>query len=174
MRENHYYAEILRLVTDFTNVPLVDVADLRQRCARTCLSLTIPAGPVDLDAVRALALRWAEIVDADSEQHRVHLLNALLAEAAAYPRITDHDGAGWHLHYRDDGVHLAAVLRAVVAVAAAQHLTELGMHRLGRCALEECRLAFVDFSRGGSQRYCSRVCANRDAVRRHRMSKSGI
>ncbi|MBE1470434.1 CGNR zinc finger domain-containing protein [Kibdelosporangium phytohabitans] len=172
MRENHYYAEILRLVTDFTNAPLAGLADLRQRCASTCLSLEIPSGPADLAGVRALALRWAEIVDADSETSRVRLLNTLLAEAAAYPRITDHDGAGWHLHYRDDGVSLAPVLRAVVAVAAAQHLTELGMHRLGRCALVECRLAFVDFSRGGSQRYCSRVCANRDAVRRHRQKVS--
>ncbi|QWF79337.1 CGNR zinc finger domain-containing protein [Amycolatopsis sp. CA-230715] len=170
MHENHYYTEILRLVTDITNAPLVDLADLRRRCGETCISPDIPAGPADLADVRALAHRWAEIVDAETEDDRVFLLNALLAEAAAYPRITCHDESGWHLHYRDDGVRLAKVLRAVVGVAAAQHLTELGMHRLGRCALEECRSAFVDFSRGGKQRYCSRVCANRDAVRRHRRS----
>ncbi|SHF93836.1 CGNR zinc finger domain-containing protein [Streptoalloteichus hindustanus] len=171
MRENHYYGEILRLVTDFTNAPLVDLDDLRDRVARTCLGRTTPAKPADLAETRQLVAHWTRIVDADSERHRVDLLNGLLAEAAAYPRITDHDDSGWHLHYRDDGVPLAAVLRAVVAVAAAQHLTELGMHRLGRCALAECRFAFVDFSRGGRQRYCSRVCANRDAVRRHRQSR---
>ncbi|MFE0019645.1 CGNR zinc finger domain-containing protein [Amycolatopsis sp. NPDC059021] len=169
MRENHYYAEILRLVTDITNDPPAGLADLRRRCARAYLSPDIPAGPQDLEDIRALGVCWAEIVDAGTEQGRVDLLNALLAKAAAYPRITNHDDcAGWHLHYRDDGVRLAAVLRAVVGVAAAQHLTELGMHRLGRCALEECRAAFVDFTRGGAQRYCTRVCANRDAVRRHR------
>ncbi|GAA4524239.1 CGNR zinc finger domain-containing protein [Amycolatopsis samaneae] len=169
MRENHYYTEILRLVTDITNVPLADLADLRRRSARAYLSPDIPAGPRDLAEVRALADCWARIVDAETVQERVDLLNALLAKAAAYPRITNHDDcAGWHLHYRDDGVRLALVLRAVVAVAAAQHLTEQGMHRLGRCALAECRAAFVDFTRGGAQRYCTRVCANRDAVRRHR------
>ncbi|MGA5539556.1 CGNR zinc finger domain-containing protein [Mycolicibacterium nivoides] len=38
------------------------------------------------------------------------------------------------------------------------------MHRIHRCAAEDCAHAFVDFSRPGTQRYC----ANRDAVRRHR------
>ncbi|MCP2257562.1 putative stress-induced transcription regulator [Streptoalloteichus tenebrarius] len=166
MQENHYYVDTLRLVTDLTNTPVTDLADLRERCAR--IRLDIPARPRDLAEVRALVGRWVEIVDAASEERRVALLNALLAEAAAYPRITDHDGTGWHLHYRDDDVPLAAALRAVVSVAAAQHLTATGMHRLGRCALPECRFVFVDFSRGGRQRYCSRVCANRDAVRRHR------
>ncbi|WP_242613555.1 CGNR zinc finger domain-containing protein [Herbihabitans rhizosphaerae] len=160
--------EALRLVTDLTNEPLVDLADLRRRCAESDMLLDAEAEADDVDAVRELVARWTEIVDADTEQRRVDLLNALLAETAAYPRITDHDGSGWHLHYRDDGVSLAVVLTVLVAMAAARHLTDLGMHRLGRCALAECGAALVDVSRGGRQRYCSRVCANRDAVRRHR------
>ncbi|AEW99334.1 CGNR zinc finger domain-containing protein [Streptantibioticus cattleyicolor] len=173
MPESHYYPAILRLVTDITNRPPTGLDDLRHRCVTAGLGPGIPAGPADLAEIRRLGDRWAEIVDADTEERRVALLNALLAEAAAYPRITTHDGCGWHLHYRDDGVGLAAVLRAVTGVAAAQHLTQLGMDRLGRCALDECRLAFVDFSRGGRQRYCSRACANRDAVRRHRRRNAG-
>ncbi|MCM6774746.1 CGNR zinc finger domain-containing protein [Nocardia sp. CDC159] len=42
------------------------------------------------------------------------------------------------------------------------------MHRLGRRALTDCGRASIDTTRGGRQRYCTRACANRDAVRRHR------
>ncbi len=65
-------------------------------------------------------------------------------------------------------LRLAAVLRALISVGTALHLTGPGMDRLSRCALTECRLPFGDFTRGGRQRYCSPACASRDAARRHR------
>ncbi|MRG60718.1 CGNR zinc finger domain-containing protein [Agromyces sp. CFH 90414] len=116
---------------------------------------------------------WLFIVDADDARERATLLNAQMAAAAAYPRLTDHDGEGWHLHYRDDDASLARVLRAVISVGTALHLTTRGMHRLSRCAAgkapgDPCRNVVVDITRNGRQRYCSVRCANRDAVRRHR------
>ncbi len=87
----------------------------------------------------------------------------------ASPSITDHDGSGWHLHYRDPDAGFAATLAGATTAAAAQYLTDRGMHRIRRCAAMQCTRAFVDFSRPGSQRYCCHRCANRDAVRRHRM-----
>ncbi|WP_280267970.1 hypothetical protein [Nocardia wallacei] len=42
--------------------------------------------------VREFLVRWTEVIDADTDETRVRLLNALLAETAAYPRITDHAG----------------------------------------------------------------------------------
>jgi predicted RNA-binding Zn ribbon-like protein len=91
-----------------------------------------------------------------------------MAQAAAYPRLTDHDGEGWHLHYRDENDSLPFVLRAVISVGTSLHLATRGMHRLGRCAAEPCRNVVVDVTRNGRQRYCSVRCANRAAVRRHR------
>ncbi|MCM6774747.1 hypothetical protein NDR87_12540 [Nocardia sp. CDC159] len=64
----------------------------------------------DLAETREFLVRWSEVIDAVDAQSRARLLNALLADAAAYPRITDHDGTGWHPHSRDDDVHLAAVM----------------------------------------------------------------
>ncbi len=101
------------------------------------------------------------------------MLNAVMAHAATFPRLVDHDGEGWHLHYRDADQSLAHVLRAVISVGTALHLTTRGMHRLGRCAAglapgDDCEHVVVDVTRGGRQRYCSVRCANRDAVRRHR------
>ena len=55
-----------------------------------------------------------------------------------------------------------------LSVGTALHLTERGMHRIGRCAASPCENVIVDVTRNGRQRYCSVRCANRDAVRRHR------
>ena len=107
------------------------------------------------------------LVDAADEPARVAVLNELLTRYASQPTVTDH-GGGWHLHYRPDAASLGEILAASTTVAAAQHLTAHGMHRVGRCALPECGRAYVDHSRPGRQRYCSHACANRDAVRRHR------
>jgi predicted RNA-binding Zn ribbon-like protein len=82
--------------------------------------------------------------------------------------MVDHDGEGWHLHYRDDGQSLPQVLRSVIAVGTALHLTTRGMQRLRRCEAEPCTQVVVDVTRNGRQRYCSVRCANRAAVRRHR------
>jgi predicted RNA-binding Zn ribbon-like protein len=48
------------------------------------------------------------------------------------------------------------------------------MHRLRRCAAgqdagDPCSAVVVDVTRNGRQRYCSVRCANRAAVRRHRL-----
>lgn len=168
VQENHYYRDALRLATDLVNRPAQEPEDLADRWNELGLGSRVTACDADLEEVSRFTRRWTAVIDAQTEEERVALLNELLAEVAAYPRITDHDGSGWHLHYRDDDVALATMIRAVTVVAAAKHLTEHGMHRLGRCALAECAQAFVDLTRGGRQRYCTRACANRDAVRRHR------
>lgn len=131
-----------------------------------------PAEASDHARTRGVIDAWLGIVDADTEAQRARLLNDQMAAATAYPRLTDHDGA-WHLHYRDDDQRLPQVLRAVIAVGTALHVTTRGMHRLARCAAggaagDPCRNVVVDVTRNGRQRYCSVRCANRDGVRRHR------
>ena len=126
-----------------------------------------PVTSDDVDRLLATLDAWEALVDAADERERAALLNRMLAAAAAYPRLTDHAG-GWHLHYRDAGQPLGAVLDSLIAVGTALHLVGRGMHRLGRCAVTDCAAIFADTSRTGRQRYCSARCANRDAVRRHR------
>lgn len=111
---------------------------------------------------------WLRVVDAPDDASRAALLNEQIAAVAAYPQLVDHDGEGWHLHYRDE-----RELAKVIGVGTALHLTTRGMHRLGRCAAGEtpgdpCANVVVDITRNGRQRYCSVRCANRAAVRRHR------
>ncbi|GAA3307696.1 hypothetical protein [Nonomuraea dietziae] len=64
--------------------------------------LESPVTSQDVDHVCAVLDEWEKVVDAVDEHERADLVNRMLAEAAAYPRLTDHAGHGWHLHYRDD------------------------------------------------------------------------
>ena len=60
------------------------------------------------------------------------------------------------------------------APGAARGLAELaiayGIERLHMCAADDCLCAVVDVSRNGARRYCSRTCATRTNVRRHRLA----
>lgn len=172
MHLNPYGEDPVRLATNLVNYPPRTPAELGRRCAAA--GLVTDSKPVadDLHEVERFLALWLGVVDADSAQTRAERLNRLLAQSSAHPRLTNHAGDGWHLHYRDPGLSLAGVLRALISVGTALHLSGRGMTRLRRCALEECHSPFGDFSRGGRQRYCSPACANRDAVRRHRAKMS--
>lgn len=143
-----------------------------RRTLEAGMTQTFPHRPGDYEGVRHAIDDWLAVVDA-AEDERVSLLNASMADVAAYPRLTNHDDEGWHLHYRDDGQGLPGVLQAIIGVGTALHLVTRGMDRLGRCEAgrtpgDPCRNVVVDVTRNGRQRYCSVRCANRSAVRRHR------
>jgi predicted RNA-binding Zn ribbon-like protein len=165
---NPYGEGAVELAVDLANRRPAGVEELAERCRAAGLVIERPVVPEDFDRATAALDDWERVVDAADDQERAALLNRMMAEAAAYPRLTDHAGTGWHLHYRDDTQPLGAVLTVLFAVGTAQHLVGRGMHRLHRCAVAECTMIFADTSRTGRQRYCTQRCANRDAVRRHR------
>ncbi|GAA4607156.1 putative RNA-binding Zn ribbon-like protein [Actinoplanes octamycinicus] len=168
MHINPYGEDPVRLALDLINDPPGSASELGRRCAAAGLVIDVPPGAADLAETNRFLAAWLGVVDAPDETARAERLNALLAQAAAYPRLTNHAADGWHLHYRDPDRPLAAALRALISVGTALHLSGRGMHRLGRCAAAGCERPFADLSRTGRQRYCSPACANRDAVRRHR------
>ncbi|MCX4766150.1 CGNR zinc finger domain-containing protein [Streptomyces sp. NBC_01275] len=168
MHLNPYGEDVVNLAADLANRRPASADELASRCRAAGLVLEHPVVPGDLDRALDALDGWEKVVDADDERERAELLNRMLATAAAYPRLTDHAGSGWHLHYRDDRQPLGELLFSLIAVGTALHLAGRGMHRLRRCAVTECTTIFADTSRTGRQRYCSPPCANRDAVRRHR------
>nr|WP_314844875.1 CGNR zinc finger domain-containing protein [uncultured Microbacterium sp.] len=149
-----------------------DRAGIEQRTLDMGMTMSFPTASDDHERVREVVDDWLQIVDAKDPSSRALLLNAQMAEAAAYPRLTDHDGEGWHLHYRDDVQSLPFVLRAIFAVGTSLHLVTRGMDRIGRCDASPCTRVVVDVTRNGRQRFCSVRCANRAAVRRHRARAS--
>lgn len=141
------------------------------------MTMDFSQSPEDHRRTRDVIEDWLTVVDATDPHERARILNAHMAAAAAYPRLTDHNDEGWHLHYRDENQSLPHVLFAVISVGTALHLTTRGMHRLRRCAAGEdrgdpCSAVVVDVTRNGRQRFCSVRCANRAAVRRHRARAS--
>jgi hypothetical protein len=171
MHLNPYGEDAVNLAADLANRRPVTAEELADRCRAAGLVLERPVTPQDLDRVHVVLEEWEKVVDATDERERAELVNRMLAESAAYPRLTDHAG-DWHLHYRDQAQPLGSVLFALISVGTALHLVGRGMHRLRRCAVTECSTIFADTSRTGRQRYCSQRCANRDAVRRHRAGRA--
>ncbi|MFH8607095.1 CGNR zinc finger domain-containing protein [Streptomyces sp. NPDC018029] len=168
MHLNPYGADAVNLAADLANSRPVSAEELADRCRAAGLTLERPVDADDLARAQEALDAWEKVVDATAESERAELVNAMLAAATAHPRLTDHAGSGWHLHYREDRQPLGALLFSLISVGTALHLAGRGMHRLRRCAVAECTTIFADTSRTGRQRYCSQRCANRDAVRRHR------
>ncbi|ARQ71708.1 CGNR zinc finger domain-containing protein [Streptomyces marincola] len=126
-------------------------------------------GPADLRAVREVRDRFAEILDAPTDRAAAGLINELVANAGTTPRLTDHDGHGWHVHYFAPGACVADHLAADGGMALGFLVVAGERERLRRCAAPGCGQAFVDFSRNRSRRYCSnRTCGNRVHVAAYR------
>jgi predicted RNA-binding Zn ribbon-like protein len=165
---NPYGEAAVRLALDLVTDPPSTDAGLEARCRAFDLVIELPVTSWDREATAEFLDEWLTVIDATHPADRARRLNDLLRFASAYPRLTDHAGDGWHIHYRDPDQPLASVLRTLISVGTALHLAGRGMHRLGRCAAGGCDRPYADFSRTGTQTYCSPACANRSAVRRHR------
>ncbi|MBT2483211.1 MULTISPECIES: CGNR zinc finger domain-containing protein [unclassified Microbacterium] len=168
MHLNPYGEYAVLLAASLANDWPDDRAGIEERTLELGMTQTFPPAPGDHAEVRAVIDDWLTIVDADDPDRRAEMLNAQLAAVAAYPRLTNHDGEGWHLHYRDDVRSLPFVLRAIISLGTSLHLVTRGMHRLARCEAAPCTNVVADVTRNGRQRFCSVRCANRAAVRRHR------
>ena len=168
MHLNPYGEYAVLLAASLANDWPTDRAGIEERTRELGMTMAFPVASDDHARTRDVIDRWLRVVDEPDPAARAALLNLEMAEAAAYPRLTDHDGEGWHLHYRDTDDALPRVLAAVISVGTALHLVTRGTHRLGRCGAAPCDRVVVDVTRNGRQRYCSVRCANRAAVRRHR------
>ncbi|MGO3151209.1 MAG: CGNR zinc finger domain-containing protein [Galactobacter sp.] len=172
MHLNPYGEYAVLLAASMANEPPTTGAEVHHRMRERGMTMDFPAHTDDLETTRAVIHEWLAVVDAEPES-RALLLNDIMARAAAYPRLVNHNDEGWHLHYRDSDQSVAEVLRSVIGVGTALHLTTRGMHRLHRCEAgfhpgDPCDNVVVDVTRNGRQRFRSVRCANRDAVRRHR------
>jgi predicted RNA-binding Zn ribbon-like protein len=66
-----------------------------------------------------------------------------------------------------------AALAARLPAAVAAHVAEHGVGRLGICASDPCRCAFVDRTRAGTRRHCCTICNDRHAARAYRRRRRG-
>jgi predicted RNA-binding Zn ribbon-like protein len=121
----------------------------------------------ELAALRALRPVLRELLTADRDR-AADLVNAMLAEADALPQLVRHDGLDWHVHAvpRDAPLGRRVVVETAMAMVDVIRTDELS--RLSLCADDRCGGLVLDLSRNRSRRFCSRTCANRNAVAAYR------
>src|SRR4051812_48629171 len=139
-----------------------DVTALLARCPEPPPA----AAGADVEPMRALRPPLREAIEAGD----------LSSFAAAVNPLLGHTATGWALASAGGEWRLEPVTDATptawFGARAARGLAELalayGVDRLHVCSAGDCLRAVVDVSRNGGRRYCSRTCATRTNVRRHR------
>ncbi len=121
----------------------------------------------ELDALRGLRPVLRTLLTSRRDE-AAGLVNALLADARAVPRLVRHDPFDWHLHAvaSDAPLHTRVVVETAMAMSDVIRSDE--MSRLGVCADDECGGVVLDLSRNRSRRFCSTACGNRNAVAAYR------
>lgn len=128
--------------------------------------------PSDLQEVRGLRQTVRGVLEqarVDPEAAAVQL-NACLRRYEAVP-VLRHDHGTWRTELAPASDCAPARLAVAILGALASIITTLGPTRLGVCAGKSCRATFVDLSRNGSKRYCTRTCAHRASVAAYRNRK---
>ncbi len=121
----------------------------------------------DLHEVRALRSRLRSVFDSDSDVAAAEILNELLKDVGAVPRVSVH-GDGPHLHFEAAGGSPARWLGAITAMGLSTALIEGGFDRFGTCDSATCDDVYVDTSRNKSRRNCSEKCTTRENVAAYR------
>lgn len=130
--------------------------------------------PVDEDelaALRRLRPTVRQVWTADVDQ-AVPVVNDLLADGNAVPRLVRHDGWDWHVHAHDDDAGLATRIAVEVGMAMVEVIRSDESDRLRTCGADDCDNLLVDLSRNRSRRYCDAGCGNRLAVAAYRARQS--
>jgi len=126
----------------------------------------------ELDAIRAIRPRLRELWEVDREG-AVPLVNGLLRDGRALPRLVIHDGYDWHVHATSDDAPLATRILVEAAMAFVDVIRADEYDRVRICSADDCEGVYVDYSKNGSKRYCdSGNCGNRMNVNAYRRRKA--
>ncbi|ANZ43471.1 RNA-binding protein [Lentzea guizhouensis] len=111
----------------------------------------------DVHRTRTL-LRHVWTLDRDDA---VEVVNKMLRDARALPRLVRHDALDWHMHATEPDSPLAERIRVEAALALIDVIRMDETDRLRICAADDCAGLLLDLSRNGLKRFCSVRCGNR-------------
>jgi predicted RNA-binding Zn ribbon-like protein len=167
----HDTTAALVLAADLVNSDeLTDAAALEAFLDRHRLEPRPRTTAADVAAVRALRPRLRAIWRATTTERIAELVNGLLADSGARPRLTDHGGGwGWHLHVTGAEAPAERRIAAQAGFAVADLVRLRETARLRSCEAPGCEAVFVDLSKNRSRRYCDTGnCGNRQHVAAYR------
>ena len=126
-----------------------------------------------LERCRALRTRLLEILTAPSAPELVARLNGFIAEVATGAAIVRRPDGCWTLALEQKSSRgVDEQLAGLAAAELADLIAEVGPERIRHCQAAPCVEVFLDTSRNGRRRYCSRRCANRLNATRHRRRRA--
>lgn len=148
---------------------LGDVEALRDFVERHRVSEIGPLDEPELAAVHRLRERVRPVFAAGDDDEAAAAVNQVIADSPVTPRLTDHDGYDWHMHYFTPGARLAEHLAVDCGIALGHVVAAGERDRLRICEAPDCDQVLVDLSRNRSKRYCdARTCGNRLHVAAYR------
>jgi predicted RNA-binding Zn ribbon-like protein len=163
-------ADLVNTADPVNSSDLGDVAALEVFLDKHLVEPRLRATTADLDAVLALRPGLRAMWQAPDAGALANLVNELLRDSGARPRLVDHGGGwGWHLHVTGHDAALRDRIAAQAGFAVAD-LVRLGeADRLRHCEAPDCEAVFVDLSKNRSRRYCDTGnCGNRQHVAAYR------
>lgn len=176
---SHYSDAPVAMAVDLVNTrdtvtgidSLADPADVSAfllHCGEDFCPPEWDAAEKDLHEVRALRARLREVFTAKDAATAAAVVNSVLVDVGANPRVSVHDDVPPHLHFEPDTHSPARWLGAVTAMGLAVALIEGGLDRLGVCGSGTCAKVFIDTSRNRSRHHCSDTCTSRENVAAYR------
>jgi predicted RNA-binding Zn ribbon-like protein len=150
---------------------MTELRQLAELIDRFRFSGRVDGDAAELQAVRAVRtlLRSVWTLTADE---MASVVNDVLAARDARPRLTRHDGSGWHIHATSASTALADRIAVEAAMALVDVVRSGRTERLRECAADDCDGRLVDLSKNGSKRFCSLRCSNRTNMAAHRARKA--
>ncbi|MDR7111735.1 MULTISPECIES: CGNR zinc finger domain-containing protein [Microbacterium] len=126
----------------------------------------------ELAAIRAIRPRLRQLWEVDRDG-AVPLVNEMLADGSALPRLVRHDGFDWHVHATSDDAPLATRILVEAAMAFVDVIRSDEYDRVRICSADDCDSVYIDYSKNGSKRYCDTGnCGNRMNVNAYRRRKA--
>lgn len=128
--------------------------------------LAVKTTQYDLDRFKLLRADLASVFACaveGAEQAAIDRLNALMMVHPVHPVLVTHDGEPWHVHLDESG-SVTDRYAAAAVISLFLLVSQLGIDRLGVCAIASCDRVFIDGSSNKSRRYCREHSAARGNV----------
>ncbi len=176
MNFSHYSDRPVALAVDLVNTSQMDGDQIEtpdqleaflQTYGDMWAGVASPPKAADLDKIKKLRSDLREILATRDETEASEMINQILAEHGAAPRVSTHSGEP-HLHFEPIGTSISSWLGAITAMGLATVIIENGVERFGVCGASSCEDVYIDTSRNRSRRHCSTTCSTREAVAAYR------
>lgn len=128
--------------------------------------LAVKTTSYDLDRLKLLRADLATVFACavgGAGQTAVDRLNALMMVHPVHPVLVTHDGQPWHVHLDESG-SVTDRYAAAAVISLFLLISQLGIERLGICAIASCDRVFIDGSSNKSRRYCAEHSPSRGNV----------